>query len=63
MITRAGVTVFPKEVAIYYPVGHKSEYEAKHSENNHHERAAYVFGCVRQLLFDSFHNLPEGGSV
>lgn len=35
----------------------------KHSENNHHERAAYMFGCVRQLLFDSFHNLPEGGSV
>lgn len=34
-----------------------------HSKNSHHERAAYVFGCVRQLLFDSFHNLPEGGSI
>lgn len=45
------------------PVGHKSEYKAKHSENNDHECAAYVFGRVRQLLFDSFHNLPEGGSV
>lgn len=45
------------------PVGHKSEYKAKHSEKNHHEHAAYVFGCVRQLLFDSLHNLPEGGSV
>lgn len=34
-----------------------------HSENNHHKRAAYMFSCVGQLLFNTFHNLPEGGSV
>lgn len=34
-----------------------------HSENDHRKQAAYMFGCVGQLLLDSFHNLPEGGSV
>lgn len=34
-----------------------------HNENSHHKYAAYMFGCVGQLLFDSFHNFPEGGSV